>query len=152
MNGSNEQNEVFKSIPAVSPSNAFRILNDYDLVSLEHDKAVFRLELHPESLNTYGLPHGGILFAIADEAGGAAAHTDGRFYVTQNCSFNFLKTQSHGILYAMGQVRRRGKAVVLVETDVINETGDLLATGQFSYHCIANDLDEQKEKLRQKQF
>lgn len=152
MNEQRKQNQCFQNVPAVSPSNAFRILNGYDLVSLEHDKAVFRLNLRAENLNTYGLPHGGILFAIADEAGGAAAHTDGRYYVTQNANFNFLRTQSSGILYAMGQVRRRGKAVVLVETDVINEAGELLATGQFSYHCVGKNQEEQEAKLRQKKF
>ena len=147
-----KQGEVNLNVPAASPGNAFRLNNGYDLISLERDKAVIRLEIQQKNLNTYGLPHGGILFAIADEAGGAAAHTDGRCYVTQNSSFHFIKTQSRGILDAIGTVRGRRDSAALVRTDIINEAGDLLATGEFCYHCVGENREEQEAKLRQKKL
>ena len=76
---------------------------------------------------------------MADDAAGAAAHTDGRHYVTQNGSLHFLKNQPSGIIRAEGRVRRRGKATCLAVVDITNEDGELLATGDFSYFCVDND-------------
>ena len=103
------------------------------------DRAVYRLDIRPESLNPYGMVHGGALYTMADDAAGSAAHTDGRHYVTQNGSLHFLKNQGSGTIRAEGRVRRRGKATCLVEVDITNESGELLATGQFSYFCIDQD-------------
>ena len=119
--------------------NAFTAHNFYELEIMEKDRAVYRLNIRPESLNPYGMVHGGALYTMADDAAGSAAHTDGRHYVTQNGSLHFLKNQGSGTIRAEGRVRRRGKATCLVEVDITNESGELLATGQFSYFCIDQD-------------
>ena len=119
--------------------NAFTVHNFYELEDVEQDRAVYRLDIRPEILNPYGMVHGGALYTMADDAAGSAAHTDGRHYVTQNGSLHFLKNQGSGTIRAEGRVRRRGKATCLVEVDITNESGELLATGQFSYFCIDQD-------------
>lgn len=117
--------------------NAFTEHNFYELEAIEEDRAVYRLDIRPESLNPHGMVHGGALYTMADDAAGAAAHTDGRYHVTQHGDLNFLKNQSSGVIRAEGRVRRRGKHTCLVEVDITNEDGELLATGQFSYYCIS---------------
>ena len=117
-------------------SNAFTLHNFYVLETVEDDRAVYRLDIRPESLNPYGMVHGGALFTMADDAAGAAAHTDGRHYVTQNGNLHFLKNQPSGTIWAEGRVRRRGKATCLAVVDITNEKGELMATGDFSYFCI----------------
>ena len=109
------------------------------LETVEPDRAVYRLDIRPESLNPYGMVHGGALYTLADDAAGAAVHTDGRHYVTQNGSLHFLKNQPGGTIRAEGRVRRRGKATCLAVVDITNEAGELLATGDFSYFCIDQD-------------
>ena len=47
----------------------------------DRDHAVVRLNIKPESKNSYGMVHGGAIYAMADNATGFAAHTDGRNYV-----------------------------------------------------------------------
>ena len=116
--------------------NAFTRHNFFELETVEQDRAVYRLDIRPESLNPYGMVHGGALYTMADDAAGAAAHTDGRHYVTQHGDLHFLKNQPSGTIRAEGRVRRRGKATCLAMVDITNEAGELLATGQFTYFCI----------------
>lgn len=119
--------------------NAFTRYNHFELEAVERDRAVYKLEIRLESRNPYGMVHGGALYTMADDAAGAAAHTDGRHYVTQNGSLHFLKNQPSGIIRAEGRVRRRGKTTCLAVVDITNEDGELLATGDFSYFCVDND-------------
>ena len=119
--------------------NAFTRHNFFELETLEKDRAVYRLDIRAESTNPYGMVHGGALYTLADDAGGAAVHTDGRNYVTQHGDLHFLKNQTNGTIRAEGRIRRRGKATCLAVVDITNEAGELLATGQFTYFCIDQD-------------
>ena len=119
--------------------NAFTRHNFFELETVEQDRAVYRLDIRPESKNPYGMVHGGALYTMADDAAGAAVHTDGRHYVTQHGDLHFLKNQPSGTIRAEGRVRRRGKATCLAVVDITNEDGELLATGDFSYFCVDKD-------------
>ncbi|MCI2055759.1 MAG: PaaI family thioesterase [Oscillibacter sp.] len=124
--------------------NAFMHYNHIELDSVEKDRAVFRLTIRPESKNPYGLLHGGAIYTLADNATGAAAHTDGRFYVTQTSSLHFLRNQGEGTVYATATVRHRGKATCLTTVDITSESGKLLATGEFTFFCVDKAVMDQK--------
>ena len=119
--------------------NGFMNYNHIEMERVEPDRAVFRLEIRPESKNVYGMVHGGAIYTLADNATGSAAHTDGRHYVTQNGSLHFLKNQGEGIIRAEARVRHRGRSTVLVDVDVVGTDGLLLASGEFSFFCIDRD-------------
>ena len=116
--------------------NGFMQYNHMEMERVEPDRAVFRLEIRPESKNVYGMVHGGAIYTLADNATGSAAHTDGRHYVTQNGSLHFLKNQGEGTIRAEARVRHRGRSTVLVDVDVVGTDGLLLAAGEFSFFCI----------------
>lgn len=126
--------------------NAFMLHNYVELEAVERDRAVYKLDIRPESKNPYGIVHGGAIYAMADNAAGAAAHTDGRFYVTQTSSLHFLRNQSTGTVRAEGRVRHRGKSTCLVEVDITGAGGKLLATGEFTFFCV--DMGVMEEKVR----
>ena len=117
-------------------SNAFTAHNFIELESVEPDRAAYRMEIRPESRNPFGMVHGGALYTMADDAAGAAAHSDGRHYVTQSGSLHFLDNRAHGIIRAAGTVRHRGRSTVLVAVEITDEKGSLLAAGEFSYFCV----------------
>ena len=119
--------------------NGFMNYNHIEMERVEPDRAVFRLEIRPESKNVYGMVHGGAIYTLADNATGSAAHTDGRHYVTQNGSLHFLKNQGEGNIRAEARVRHRGRSTVLVDVDVVGTDGLLLASGEFSFFCIDRD-------------
>lgn len=117
-------------------ANAFTVHNFIKLESAAPDQAVYSLEIQPESRNPYGMVHGGALYTLADDAAGAAAHSDGRHYVTQSGELHFLDNRAHGKIQAAGRVRHRGRSTVLVAVDITDEKGALLAAGDFTYFCV----------------
>ena len=116
--------------------NAFPTYNHIELEIVEPDHAVYRLEIRPESKNPSGVVHGSAMYTMADNATGYAAHTDGRYYVTQSSNMHFLRNQTHGIVRADAHVRHRGRTTCLVDVDVFGDDGKLLATGDFTFFCV----------------
>ena len=130
--------------------NAFMLHNHIELESVDKDRAVFRLDIRPESCNPYGMVHGGAIYTLADNATGTAAHSDGRYYVTQTSALHFLRNQSRGTVRATAWVRHRGKSTVLTSVDITGEDGKLLATGEFTFFCVDKSLMDQKVAAEQK--
>jgi len=128
-------------------ANAFTDYNFIKLEAAEPDRAVYRLDIRPESRNPYGMVHGGALYTMADDSAGTAAHGDGRHYVTQHGDLHFLDNRAHGTIRAAGQVRHRGRSTVLVDVEITDENGALLATGTFSYFCV--DRKRMAERARE---
>ena len=116
--------------------NAFMLHNYIELERVEKDRAVFKLDIRPESCNPYGLIHGGAIYTLADNATGAAAH--------------FLRNQATGTVRASAWVRHRGKSTVLTAVDITGEGGRLLATGEFTFFCVDKALMDQKAAAEQK--
>ena len=139
-------NELEVSAESICMNNEFMHHNHIEMLSVEQDRAVFRLTIRPESKNPYGMLHGGAIYTLADNATGIAAHTDGRFYVTQTGSLHFLRNQSEGTVYASAAVRHRGGSTCLTNVDITSETGKLLATGEFTFFCVDKKLMDQKVK------
>ena len=102
--------------------NAFMLHNYIELERVEKDRAVFKLDIRPESCNPYGLIHGGAIYTLADNATGAAAHSDGRYYVTQTSALHFLRNQATGTVRASAWVRHRGKSTVLEPLSPFSQT------------------------------
>jgi len=120
--------------------NRFMTYNFIELSVLELDRAECRLTLRPESTNPSGMLHGGALYTMADSTAGSAAHSDGRIYVTQDSSMNYLSNIKEGTAVAVGTVVHRGKTTCLVNVDITAEaTGKLMATGRFTFFCIGTE-------------
>lgn len=137
-------NELEKRFSERYKKNAFMLYNHIEIESVEPDRAVFRLVIRPESKNPYGMVHGGAIYTMADNATGTAAHTDGRYYVTQTSALHFLRNQSEGTVRASAYVRHRGKSTCLVDVDITGDDGKLIATGEFTFFCVDKDLMDQK--------
>lgn len=121
---------------ANAPKNRFMHHNFMVLESADDTAAVVRLEIRDESKNPGGMVHGGALCAMADNATGAVAHGDGRSYVTQSSTMNFLGNQSSGVIRAYAKLRHRGRSTCLVDVDIRNEEQKLLATGTATLFCV----------------
>ena len=117
-------------------SNAFMFYNHMELDFVEPDRAVFSLRICPESLNNHGTLHGGAAYALADMATGVAVNTDGRRYVTQNGSLQFLAAQTEGVVRADARVRHRGRSICGASVDILGDDNKLLATGDFAFFCV----------------
>ena len=102
----------------------------FRLVSVEPGRAVFEMDAGPQHANPMGTLHGGILCDIADAAMGiayASTLEEGESFTTLELKINFLKPVWKARLRAEGRIVKRGKTVGLVECDVVDETGSLVA-------------------------
>ena len=132
-------------VRAENPKNGFSNHNFNQWGHIELDYAECKVELREESKNSYGIAHGGAMYAIADNAAGMAAHTDGRSYVTQSSTMNFIGNQSEGTLRAEARVRKRGKTITLVDVTILGDGDRLLGTGMFTFFCVDRKKFEAEE-------
>lgn len=99
-------------------------------VSYGEGKAVFEMEAGRRHHNPMGTVHGGILCDIADAAMGFAFATTlgpGESFTTLELKINFLRPVFEGKLTAAAQVVHRGKTVGMVECQVSNAEGKVVA-------------------------
>ena len=102
----------------------------FRLVSVAPGRAVFEMEAGPQHANPMGTLHGGILCDIADAAMGiayASTLEEGESFTTLELKINFLKPVWKARLRAEGHLVKRGKTVGLVECDIMDESGSLVA-------------------------
>ena len=120
--------------------NRFIVHNGIEVEKVERDRALLRLDIRDESRNIYGLVHGGAIYAMADNAAGCAASTDGRSYVTQAGGMRFIRNQADGRVFAEARVSHRGRSITLVAVEVRGEGDKKLAEGEFTFFCVDPDV------------
>jgi uncharacterized protein (TIGR00369 family) len=99
-------------------------------VSVQPGEAVFEMDAGPQHANPMGTVHGGVLCDLADAAMGVAhASTlgDGETFTTLELKINFLKPVWSGRLTATGRVVKHGRTIGLVECEVRDDIGHLVA-------------------------
>jgi uncharacterized protein (TIGR00369 family) len=102
----------------------------FRVVEASAGHAVFEMEAGPQHANPMGTLHGGILCDIADAAMGVAyASTlgEGETFTTLELKISFLKPVWKAKLRATGRIVKRGRTVGMVECDVVDESGNLVA-------------------------
>ena len=127
------------------PVPAANRLIGFELLSVEPGKAVFELETGPQHGNLMGTLHGGILCDVADAAMGVAYASDladGETFTTLELKINFLKPVWIARLTAVARVVKRGKTVGLVECDVVDQTGSLVARASSTCLTLAGKKAE----------
>jgi uncharacterized protein (TIGR00369 family) len=113
----------------VPPAPIARLIG-FDVISVEPGVAVIEFQATEAHANPMGTLHGGVLCDIADAAMGIAYASnlaDGESFTTLELKINFLKPVWQARLLATGRVVKQGKTVGLVECDVSDEKGRLVA-------------------------
>src|SRR5690242_5943980 len=113
-----------------SPPPPIAELIGFTLTSVEPGHAVIELTAGPRHANPMGTLHGGVLGDIADAAMGmawAATLGEGETFTTLELKINFLRPVWAGRLTATGRVVSGGRTIGLVECDVADEQGRLVA-------------------------
>src|SRR2546421_11313293 len=102
----------------------------FPLVAVEPGHAVVELEAAERHANPMGTLHGGVLCDVADAAMGmawAATLGEGETFTTLELKINFLRPVWTGKLVATGRLVKGGRTVGLVECDVTDADGGLVA-------------------------
>jgi len=98
--------------------------------TIEPGFAVFELQAEERHANPMGTLHGGILCDLSDAAMGiafAATLEEGESSTTLELKISYLKPVWKARLTATARVVKRGRTVGLVEADITDESGDLVA-------------------------
>jgi uncharacterized protein (TIGR00369 family) len=106
-----------------------------ELVEFTADGCVMKMRIDTEHSNIYGNAHGGALASLADSTCGlslAAVLTEDEYTVTQNLYVNYVRPVPPGVLTTRGRLIYRGKTTALLEADIFNEEGELVA------HALTN--------------
>lgn len=112
------------------PLSPIARLIGFKVTAIEPGKATVTLEAGRQHANPMGTLHGGVLCDIADAAMGlayAANLAEGESFTTLELKINFLKPVWEATLTAEGKVVKQGRTVGLVECDVTDEKGRLVA-------------------------
>ena len=102
----------------------------------DNEQVVMRAEMRPEFERGRGTGqwHGGPIAAIIDTVGDyALVMLLGRPLPTVNFRVDYLRPAIDTALIVTATVRRNGRLVGLVDVDVANEAGQLLAVGRATY-------------------
>lgn len=113
---------------AVSPGIAKLI--GFRLIAFGGGEATVELSSGPQHYNPMGTVHGGVLCDIADAAMGMAFASTldaDQSFTTLELKINFLRPVWESNLQAKARVNSCGKTVGLVECDVVDEKGRLMA-------------------------
>jgi uncharacterized protein (TIGR00369 family) len=110
-----------------------------EVLSMDYAKTELsvRMPLRPEFERRVGSKqyHGGAIAALIDVTGDfAIGMMLGGGVPTINLRIDYLKPAVGDRLTAMARVRRTGKTVALVDIDVMDEKGSLVALGRGTYH------------------
>ena len=108
----------------------------FKVTQLEEGRAVLEVEIQAKHKNIWNLPHGGILFALADVASGLATHSLHKgLIVTASSNVNFLfASPQASLLRAEGSVIKKGHSLVVVQAEIYDQDDNHLLTGQFNMY------------------
>jgi uncharacterized protein (TIGR00369 family) len=114
----------------------------FTLTSLETGQAVVEFEASERHTNPMGTLHGGVLCDVADAAMGmafASTLAKGESFATLELKINFLKPIWRARLQAIGRVVKKGHTISLVECDVLDEEGQLVARSTSTCMTLKNE-------------
>ena len=119
----------------------FNVLLDLEVVTADPEKqeVVMRLKMRPEfeRLAGSGQWHGGPIAAAIDTVGDyALAMLFGKPLPTINLRVDYLRP-GKDTLTLIARIRRSGKTVGVVDVDVLDEGGRLIAIGRANYSTLA---------------
>lgn len=102
-----------------------------ELMELKKGYAKLKMTVEPHMVNFHGIPHGGAIFTLADQAFAASCNSHGHVAVALNVNISFLAAPAVGsIVYAEGQEVNSTRRTGLYQIEVTDEAGRLIANFQ----------------------
>jgi len=124
--------DILKSIfDKINREDIFSKRNGVKLIELLPGFARATLPVTAETFNIFKMAHGGAIFSVADQACEAAGNSFGESAVALQQNIHFLAAGKPGdFLEATAKVTHRTNRIGLIEYEVRNQEGILIASGQ----------------------
>ncbi|MBP2653645.1 MAG: phenylacetic acid degradation-related protein [Firmicutes bacterium] len=95
--------------------------------------------------NFYNIAHGGSLVSLADTVMGIACLTTGKQPVTLDINMNYIRAaQMDDIVSAVAKVIHNGKSTLVLEAELVNAAGRLIAKARGTFF-VSGNIDSQNE-------
>ena len=112
-------------------------LHKYELVSFDNSLCVLSAPIINDSLNPYGMAHGGFIYGLMDSCAGIhIALETKRNAVTTSSSLNFIKASKGSKIIAKSKIIKAGKTISTIEVSTYDDKDQLVAIGIFNYYYI----------------
>jgi len=125
-----------------APAPPIAKLIGFHPISAGGGEAVFEMEADERHWNPMGTLHGGVLCDIGDAAMGFAYATtlaEGESFTTIELKINYLRPVRKARLRASAHVVKRGRKIGLVQCDVTDEAGNLVARASSTCMTLSGD-------------
>lgn len=120
-----------KIFDKITSRDTFAQLIGMKLMEIKPGFARTSISITERMVNMHQVAHGGAIFSVADQACEAAGNSLGEPAVALQHGIHFLAPGRPGeILEAIAKVTHRSNRIGLIEFEVRNQEGTLIATGQ----------------------
>lgn len=124
-------------------NNAFARMLGIETVDLQLGYARAVMPITDQNRNPQGAVHGGVLYTLADIAGGNAAASHGEWVATIDSDFHFLRAGLNiESLSAEATELKCGKRFAVYSITVKDNKDTVLAVGTFSYAFLGRKIGE----------
>lgn len=102
-----------------------------ELIELKKGYAKLKMTVKEHMVNFHGIPHGGAIFTLADQAFAASCNSHGTVAVALNVNISFLAAPAVGsTIYAEGKEVNSTRRTGLYQIEVTDQEGRLIANFQ----------------------
>lgn len=127
--------ELFDIIVSINTGCNYHNMMKIYLVSLAPGEAFMKLPVLECHINPQNVAHGGVAFSLVDTAMGMAIRTYNTVGATAEINLNYLRPiVLSDIIYSTGRVIHLGTNLIVVEGDVTNQKGQLIAVSRATYY------------------
>ena len=139
MSEKNPQRLDSAQLAAVFATSPFMSTLNLEVLNIDYDKTELsvRMPLRPSFERRVGTKqfHGGVIASLIDVTGDfAIGMMLGGGVPTINLRIDYLKPAVGDALTATARVRRAGKTVAVIDIDVMDEKGSVVALGRGTYY------------------
>lgn len=110
--------------------------NNFKLESCNSNEVILSVEITDNLLNPYGMPHGGLIYSLADTACGINAHNVVQKAVTLNGSIDYLSVCKGNKLFAKSKIVKSGKSIIFLECNIYDDDDNLIGVMHTSYYVV----------------
>ena len=116
----------------INENDTFGKSNRMQLTSVREGYAEAVMEITEDSCNAVGTVQGGAIFTLADLAFAGAANSFGDKCVAMSAAVSFIRPGTGRQLHAAARTVSKGRRSCVMEVEVKNDEGKLVANFQFT--------------------
>ncbi len=101
-----------------------------ELLEVSEGRAKAKMDIEKHHLNSFGIVHGGAIFALADLVFALASNSHGNISVAINVNISYIKAATDGTLYAEGQEVSINPKLASYAINITDDNNELIAIFQ----------------------